>query len=269
MFLKRALITFTLGPLAFALIYLGGWPYFIGVAVILALATIEYTHLMRHLTWTAPSWLLLPLVLAFWIDAHWFEAAWSALLLVIGLVLIMFQALWRYERRASETPVGDWLALMTGLLVMGWMASFFFRIRHVLPGDPGWQWTMVVMGGTWMADSGAYAFGKSMGRHKLAPRLSPNKTIEGYVGGILVGTLLAIGLATLFDLSLPLALVMGLIVSVISPAGDLLISLIKREAGVKDSGTFLPGHGGALDRTDSMIWSVMICYSLLSYVLVG
>jgi phosphatidate cytidylyltransferase len=114
--------------------------------------------------------------------------------------------------------------------------------------------------GTWIADSGAFVVGKSMGRHKLSPRLSPNKTVEGYVGGIVLGTLFTVGLSfPLGVASLP-ALVLGLLASVVSPAGDLGISLLKREAGVKDSGTFLPGHGGALDRIDSLIWSVAFAY---------
>jgi phosphatidate cytidylyltransferase len=115
---------------------------------------------------------------------------------------------------------------------------------------------MMAMVGTWIADSGAYVAGKTLGRHKLAPRLSPNKTVEGYVGGIIAGTLITLIMGILFGLPWLPSLLLGLAVSVISPAGDLGISLLKRQAGVKDSGRFLPGHGGALDRIDSLIWSV-------------
>jgi phosphatidate cytidylyltransferase len=117
--------------------------------------------------------------------------------------------------------------------------------------------------GTWIADSGAYVFGKSMGRHKLSPRLSPNKTVEGYIGGIVVGTGFTVLIGYFLGVDLVLALILGLLVSIVSPAGDLGVSMLKRSAGVKDSGNFLPGHGGALDRIDSLIWSVAMAYYLL------
>ncbi len=119
--------------------------------------------------------------------------------------------------------------------------------------------------GTWIADSGAYVFGKSFGRHKLSPQLSPNKTIEGYVGGAIVGTIFSVAIAFFLDLNIGLALLLGILVSVISPAGDLGISLLKRSVAVKDSGNLLPGHGGALDRIDSLVWSMAIAYYLLLY----
>ncbi len=99
----------------------------------------------------------------------------------------------------------------------------------------------------------------------MAPRLSPNKTIEGYVGGILVGTLATLLIGLLLKLPPIQALVLGLLVTAISPAGDLGISLLKRTVGVKDSGSILPGHGGALDRTDSLVWSVAMAYYLVLF----
>jgi phosphatidate cytidylyltransferase len=105
-----------------------------------------------------------------------------------------------------------------------------------------------------------------IGKRKLAPRLSPNKTVEGYVAGIILGTLLTLVLGAVMNLPWTIALLLGLLISIFSPAGDLGISLFKREAGVKDSGNLLPGHGGALDRIDSLIWSVTIAYYVLAYL---
>ena len=115
----------------------------------------------------------------------------------------------------------------------------------------------------WIADSGAYVFGKTLGKHKLSPRLSPNKTIEGYVGGVLVGTSLTLIIGLLLNLPALIAVILGLLVSAVSPIGDLGISMLKRSVGVKDSGNLLPGHGGALDRIDSLIWSVAMAYYLV------
>ena len=121
-----------------------------------------------------------------------------------------------------------------------------------------------------MADSAAYVVGKFLagnvlGKHHLSPRLSPNKTVEGYVGGIVLGTALTILLAYFLQLPLVEALILGLLISFISPLGDLGISLLKREAGVKDSGTIFGGHGGALDRVDSLIWSVAMAYYVVAF----
>jgi phosphatidate cytidylyltransferase len=274
MFIQRALITFTLGPLALYLIYLGGWFYFLPVAAILLLGVIEYSHLMRRLGWSAPIWLLAPTCVGLWVvmpeswsqlfggpmpSAHWAEAA-----LLLSLLVAMGYALWLYERRSHEPAAVNWLATMSGILLLGWLGSHFFRLRGV--GEMAWEWTAMAMLGTWVADSGAYVFGKTMGRRKLAPRLSPNKTIEGYVGGIITGVLATVLVGRALALPLGGLIALGLLVSVVSPAGDLGESLLKRSAGVKDSGTLFPGHGGALDRIDSLIWSVAMAYYLVLWI---
>ena len=135
-----------------------------------------------------------------------------------------------------------------------------------------WQWTMLTILCTWLSDSGAYVVGRFVagrfvGRHALTPRLSPKKTVEGYVGGVFFGTATAVLFAWFSLLPLPIALSLGLLVSaVLAPAGDLGVSLLKREAGVKDSGGLFPGHGGALDRIDSLVWSVTIAYYFVLFL---
>ena len=148
--------------------------------------------------------------------------------------------------------------MLGGVLLVGWLGGHFFRLR-LLP-DMAWQWTILAMTSTWISDSGGYVFGKKLGRHKLAPRLSPNKTVEGYVGGIISGVLFAALISYWLDLPIVAGTILGLIISLLGTAGDLSISLLKRESGVKDSGNLLPGHGGALDRTDSLLWAVAITY---------
>jgi phosphatidate cytidylyltransferase len=271
MFLKRAIIVFTLGPLTLLLIWLGSWYYFIAFAAVLTIATIEFSHLAGKLGWRSPLWLLIPIAFAQWflpvpvqellLGVSYTTVNLTNLALVISLFLVMFYALWLYERRVDEDAPGSWMAMTAGLILLGWLGSHFFRLRG-LP-DMAWEWTALAMLGTWIADSGAYVFGKTLGRHKLSPRLSPNKTIEGYIGGIIAGTGFTVLIAAFLKMPLPTALILGLLVSSISPAGDLGISLLKRTVGVKDSGNLLPGHGGALDRIDSLIWSVAIAYYLV------
>lgn len=277
MFWQRAAITFTLGPLALFLIYLGGWFYFLPVAALLLIGIIEYSQLMAKIGWRAPTWLLIPSALALWLlfpeapilllGRAPFASYISETALVLTLLAAMCYGLYLYEFRTDENAPAAWLATTMGIILLGWIGAHFFRLRGLPLDSAAWQWTATAMITTWVADSGAYVFGKTMGRHKLSPRLSPNKTVEGYIGSLLTGTLTTVLLALYFDLGLVPGLVLGLLISgFISPAGDLGISLLKRNAGVKDSGNLLPGHGGALDRIDSLVWSVTIAYYLVLWL---
>jgi len=264
MFLRRALLTLVLGPLVILLIYLGGLFYFIPFLLLILLASYEYTTLMAGRGWRVTPIILLPFVAALLVDGQWSELELLIPLLVGAAFISMCYGLWLYERRDSKTAPADWLAMVAGILLLGGVGSYFFRLRGI--PEFAWQWTTMAMVGTWVADSGAYLVGKSLGRHKLSPKLSPNKTVEGYLGGILFGVLVTVILGFVFNISLPLSLFLGLLVSAVSPAGDLGISLLKREAGVKDSGRFLPGHGGALDRIDTLLWSVTFAFFIAQFL---
>ena len=121
-----------------------------------------------------------------------------------------------------------------------------------------WIWTALI--GTWASDTFAYFTGSLLGRHKLCPSISPNKTIEGFVGGI-VGTMLSVtGLGVLFSFPLLPMAGLGLCIALIATLGDLVESVIKRATGIKDSGSLIPGHGGILDRFDSVMFTVPFVY---------
>jgi phosphatidate cytidylyltransferase len=279
MFLQRLLITLILGPLAIFLVYLGGLFYFVPVVVFLTIAGYEYVKIARNIGWRPSALILLPLMMLQFIVAQWFPD-YTAVVMVASLVVIMCYGLWVYEGEHSKTASVDWLTMSAGLLLFGWIAGHFLRLRVIdtvdgstISANVVWVWTTLALLGTWMADSYAYLVGKFvagkfiLGKHKLSPRLSPNKTIEGYVGGIVFGTATTVLIGVLFnvwyDIPLVTVLIIGLLTSIISPAGDLSISLLKREAQVKDSGNLFPGHGGALDRIDSLMWSVTFVYYLL------
>ncbi len=272
--LRRALVVFTLGPLTLFLIYLGGWFYFLPFAALLTIALFEFAKLAEKLGWRTPLWLLFPFALAQWIlpepvltmlfpDLS-ITSDLLPLALLVSLLAMLGYALWLYEKRPEENAAGSWMASIGAIVLLGWLGSHFFRLRG-LNIENAAAWTALAMLGTWIADSGAYVFGKGFGRHKLSPQLSPNKTIEGYVGGAIVGTILTVAIALFLDLPIAQALALGILVSVVSPAGDLGVSLLKRSVAVKDSGNLLPGHGGALDRIDSLVWSVAIAYYLLLF----
>jgi phosphatidate cytidylyltransferase len=211
------------------------------------------------------AWLLVPAVVALLAAAQFGTPPVLGLVLFVSLVLTLGYTLLLYESGQIGESVYNWLGLWGGLL-LGWIGSYFFLLRD--QGPDGWQWIALAMVSNWTADSGAflvgsYLAGKVIGRHQLSPRLSPKKTVEGFVGSVLAGVGAAAIMASLLHLPLALALLIGLAIALVSPIGDLGISLLKRRAGVKDSGKLFPGHGGALDRLDSLIWSIAITYYLL------
>lgn len=269
----------TLGPVLLIAAYFGGWIYFIAVAALLTLATIEYTQLtqliaVQNLSVSNPEqivspWLLVAGVLGLLAAAQFGTQQVLGLVLLLGLVLTLGYALWLYEQGRGLGAIYSWLGLWGGLLLLGWIGGHFFLLRNL--GPDGWRWAALAMVSNWTADSGAYLTGtylagKVIGRHQLSPRLSPKKTVEGFVGSIVTGLIAATIMATLLSLPLGLALFVGFIISIISPIGDLAISLLKRQAGVKDSGKLFPAHGGALDRLDSLIWAIAIAYYLVLFL---
>ncbi|MDA0245443.1 MAG: phosphatidate cytidylyltransferase [Chloroflexi bacterium] len=261
MFLQRALVSLTLGPLGLYLIYLGGWFYFIPIIIIVVLATAEYANLMHHLGWQTPLWLLLPPILLLLIDGQWPQYNLLGPALTLGMFLIMLHALWQYEKARTPLATADWLATMGGILILGWLGRYFLLLRGL---DEHGQWAFLVIFTIWVADTFAYLIGSRYGNHKLVPRLSPKKSVEGYVAGIIFGTIGSVVVSFIFpDITLFLAILIGLIMTSTSLAGDLAFSLLKREAKVKDSGHLFPGHGGALDRLDALLWGVALAYYLV------
>jgi phosphatidate cytidylyltransferase len=285
-------VALTLGPILLISAYLGGWFFFIPVATLFTLATIEYAQLMHRITVKyivlagghleggqtgevrsreriVPPWLLVPGVVALLAAAQFGTSHIWGLILLAGFVTTLGYTLWLYEQGRVQESVHNWLGLWGGLLLLGWVGSYFFLLRDL--GPDGWRWTALAMVSNWTADTGAFLVGsflagKVIGRHQLSPRLSPKKTVEGFVGNVLAAVGAAAIMAALLHLPMSLALLVGFAIGIISPIGDLGISLLKRQAGVKDSGKLFPGHGGALDRLDSLIWSVAITYYLVLFL---
>lgn len=154
--------------------------------------------------------------------------------------------------RLLTVKVPQPLHVFLGLLLMGTTALALFYLRVGMENGPSLLMYLLLL--IWIADSGAYFAGRAFGKHKLAPVISPGKSIEGVVGGLLLSALFVFFAAeyTGYTNSI-LFLVMSIIVALVSVYGDLFESLLKRRAGVKDSGALLPGHGGVLDRLDSLI----------------
>jgi len=187
----------------------------------------------------------------------------SLILLEIGLsaaLLITLPLL--FIRKKLDGAMVDWSLTLAIPVYLGWPLGVFLLLRG-FPGGitPGFWWVLAVFLGVWGFDSGAFFAGHFFGKHKLAPAISPAKTWEGVAGG-LVFSIAAALLFTTWPLGVPwyLAILLGILIGIAATLGDLAESLIKRQTHVKDSGQFMPGHGGLLDRIDSLLFAVIVVF---------
>jgi len=154
----------------------------------------------------------------------------------------------------------DWVWTLGGILYIGWLMSFMVALRL----EAGRDWLYLAFFATFGSDTAAYFVGRAIGRHKLAPRISPGKTWEGTVAGLFGAVLISLLFTLSTPLQLPLgyghAVILGVLISVFGQLGDLIESLLKRNFGVKDSGNLMPGHGGLLDRLDSVLFAGVVVY---------
>jgi len=270
MLLKRVLVVIVLLPIGVVLILNGGVPYALMIALILSLAAWEYVKLFRAGDIQPASVLVILGTLALVISrflGEWDRADWLISLLVLSSMAYHLVAFERGRDQAGS----DFGVTLAGALYFGWIGAYLISLRELPEGQ--W-WVLMVLPAVWLADSGAYFIGRAFGNHKMSPRLSPKKSWEGYLGGVLVGTLGTALLALLLstwtgpgsDITPLRGAVMGLIIALVTPLGDLGESMIKRQVGVKDSGNLLPGHGGAFDRIDSWLWAGVIGYYLIVWL---
>lgn len=168
--------------------------------------------------------------------------------IIVGLALIMLSTTVVSKNRFTFVDMG-FCVLAVAYIGIGFM--YFFETR-----ESGLIYILYALLIVWVTDTGAYLFGKAFGRRKLWPQISPNKTIEGSLGGTLVSVIIPIVFVTtgLMEGSMWLLIPFTIVLSIFGQMGDLVESALKRHFDVKDSGTFLPGHGGILDRFDSFIF---------------
>ena len=267
---QRTIVGLVLLPIGMTAIVLGGWYYTALIASILGIAAWEYTLLFRSGRMQPASILVIGgvilLVLGRALDG--FDSAPWVLSMLILLSMVWHLVAYEFGRDQSAT---DLTITLGGIFYIGWIGSYFISLRN-LPN--GLAWVLLVLPAVWSADMGAYVVGHMWGRHKLSPRLSPRKTWEGYLGGVVSGILLATLIAALWeayggpDIGItPLrGAVVGLVMSIFPTLGDLGESMIKRQVGAKDSSNLLPGHGGFFDRIDSWLWAVVLGYYLITWL---
>jgi len=263
---ERSAIALLLFPLIAWVIADGGWLYGVSIAGILALAAYEYGSLFFVGGYRPALPLLVTGVIAIVLIRINFGFEYDYLILAgIGFIAMTWHVI-DFERGAPKSGT-DFALTLTGIFYVGWIGAFFITIRTM---PDGLWWFLLSLLSVWIADSAAYLFGRRFGRHKLASRVSPKKTWEGYLAGIGMGILGGAGLALLWrigagphaGLNAISGAIVGWVVSTLAPIGDLGVSMFKRQFGEKDTGALLPGHGGVLDRIDTWLWSAVIGYFL-------
>ncbi len=267
-------------PCGVAVIYLGVWSVAVVLALVAALGTNELFRFAeragaRPLTVPGIGASVLLVLAAAWADGPrtW---AFPAVLILLALSLFALGAS-VFRRSTEEQPLASAAVTAFAPAWLGMTLAFGVHLRHFPgagSGGAGWEgaslliFPLVV---AWLGDSAAYFAGHRWGKRKLIPRVSPGKTVAGALGGLLGAVLGAVLAAALlvgpyagFILPPGAAVLVGALVGTVAQLGDLAESLLKREVGVKDSGRLFPGHGGVLDRFDSIFFALPVTYLLLA-----
>ena len=189
------------------------------------------------------------------------------------MVIIVFAVLLVELFRNSGSAILNIGSSLLGILYLGLFASTLVFIREYYSGNAyeyseGGYLIISIMASIWICDSAAFFLGSAFGKNKLFPRVSPNKSWEGAIAGFLfaITAMIAAKAIVLDQLSLTDAVIIGFIVGTIGQMGDLVESLIKRDAGVKDSSQLIPGHGGIFDRFDSLLFTAPAVYAYLYFL---
>jgi len=240
-------------------------PWFtILVAIWGLLAVFEFYRLVavsevRSLTAFGLIWTLL-----FILSPHFDYDFTVPLLLTSAIVLSL---VWLVLHPQKEGVFLGWVWAIAGILYVGWLLSFLVGLRL----DAGRNWVFFALFTTFGSDTIAFFVGRALGRHRLAPSISPNKTWEGAIGGVFGAIIVSLLFTLPTPLNLPLsygqAILLGLLVSVFGQFGDLVESLLKRNMGVKESSNMVPGHGGFLDRMDSVVFAGIVVYLYYIFVI--
>ena len=247
-------------PIVVVLIRLGNWPFFVALTAIGLLATWEYVHILQHKGHRPNPIFACVFFVSLMLDRQ--LPAWEITIPTITFLLMLLLVWELFQTQDAAQPV-DWALTAVGGIYIGLGLSHLLGLRLRVDGQ-AWVWVAIAC--TWGADTLAYFGGRAWGRHKFWPRWSPKKTWEGFMAGIF-GGMLGGWIVTLF-LPLPLAhvLAVGVLVALVGPFGDLSVSMIKRYTGVKDSSQLLPGHGGFLDRIDSILFAAVVVFYYAAWI---
>lgn len=260
---RRILTGLSLGAVAVAALLVGTRASLALVTLVLAAASVEAFALQRRAGRRPAT--LLGVVGSVAIVVAAYDKGPSAIPLVWGIFVVLCLT-WYLGRAGSTRPVADIGATVMAFSWVGFLGAYAGLLLNpsVFPDRHGIAYLFGALVATVAYDVGAFALGGAIGKHPLAPWTSPNKTVEGLVGGVVAEALVAVLIvARVHPWTLSHAILLAVVVAVAAPIGDLVESMVKRDLGVKDAGRLLPGHGGVLDRVDAMLFVLPATYYLL------
>ncbi len=254
----RLLTGLIMGTIAMLCIMYGGLALLIMLSVIIVFASKEYVKILEHKGFF-PSVKIMFLGEALLAAIAYYQRFdLVAVALTFGSICSFLWVLFR----GRQPYIANVATTLLGFVYCGWFPLHLLFLRD-LSSDrfhDGLGFVVMMFTAILLTDIGCYYAGRHLGKHKLAPIISPNKTIEGSVGGAILAVLGALVIGTYLGVEWYLSIAAGILCTVFAQLGDLSESLIKRDAGVKDSGNILPGHGGFLDRTDSFVFTIPVMY---------
>lgn len=267
--LSARILTAVVGiPILLAIAYLGGPALLAGLGLLAVLGMREFYSIAE------PAGLKPVRSVGYFAVLGWLGVIYNISLQVVEgfvaysfmstsvLVAAAFSVLWRFPRYS----LSDLAVTYVGTFYIGGLLGYLLLLRYL--SEHGQWFLLTTLFITWAGDTGAYFAGRWWGKHRLADRISPQKTWEGLAGGVGLSVLVAMAIGERFGLSHGLGALLGALAALAGAVGDLTESALKRMAGVKDSGRMLPGHGGVLDRFDSLLFTAPLVYYFLRWFII-
>ena len=276
--IKRTISGFVIGWISFFCLLYGGLPMMIIIAIVSTIGSLEFVKILNHKGFYPFKSVIVSINLAVLFAVSIKLPQFLPLIFYIGsafaFLAVIFRGRQPYIANAATTALG--------FMYLGWLPAHIIMVRQLDSHTLGFVnfeinngiiFLLMYFFGVLATDIGAFYFGKKFGKRKLAPVISPNKTVEGSIGGCISTVVVCLVIAIFanlnkgwnFNISIVHTIILAIIITVFAQLGDLAESLLKRDAGVKDSGASIPGHGGFLDRTDGYIFAAPAVFYYVNY----
>lgn len=262
---KRILSALVFIPACLWAVILGGWVFKIIGAAIFAVGAWEYWRMFQQTRYSPNGILIILGTFCLSLSRVIGNQDYSSLVLSVFVLVTMVYHVYAYDHGINSAGI-DFCLTLGGMLYVGWLGSYVIVLRFL---PDGLYWIILAILGVGISDIGAYLFGTWMGKHKISRRVSPAKSLEGFLGGIVTAGLFGFlfgGIVSPFTVSINSirGFFLTVLVSSLSILGDLGESMLKRQFNIKDSSQLIPGHGGVLDRIDTWLWAGVISYYLVT-----
>lgn len=269
----RVLLGFIIGIISFTCLVRGGYPLMLLLLVFMFIGTKEYVEILKHKGFF-PNFTFILLVntlivvlvacklTAFIVPVMIFST-------ILAFMVVLFKGKQPYIANVATNVLGVAYLSLPCYIILIRQLNYAGRGFLSLPLNDGLGFLILLFFAVLGTDVGAFFIGKNFGKHLLSPIISPKKTIEGAIGGALFAIIFALVVGYFIDLAWYHSLIVAILITVFAQLGDLAESMLKRDAGVKDSGNSLPGHGGFMDRSDSYMFTAAVAYYYFNYCVVN